>query len=225
MKKKWIRMIILGLISSYLLWLIPAQAIAPPIKLLVTNKEIKFNYGEPKIIDGRTYVPIRDVAEWFGKSIHWSQDAKTIWIDKFLVKIIDKNFSEIGTASLSQTIDGVSISLELKGLSPGKHGIHIHSQSFTGTDFQSAGAHFNPELKKHGQLNPDGSHSGDLGNLVVREDGTVKTTIVAKGLSLDATKQNSILSRSIIIHDKEDDDKTDPTGQSGERIAGGNIPN
>jgi Cu-Zn family superoxide dismutase len=213
-----------GSILTFALCLVPAHAEAPAIKFLVGDQEMKLKYGDPVLIDGRTYVPIRDVAEWFGTSIYWNQYTRSISIEKFVIKLIDKNANDVGTARLSQTDDGVRIALELKGLPPGKHGMHVHNQSFQGTDFQTAGSHFNPEEKKHGKNNIDGAHIGDLGNIVVADDGTVNMNLIVKEVTLEANKPNSILGKSILLHDKADDEITDPSGQSGERIAGGNIP-
>ena len=90
-------------------------------------------------------------------------------------------------------------------------------------DFKTAGRHFNPTNKKHGDHNPDGLILG-LSNLVVNESGKVDQTIILRDVSLEKGKSNSVLGKSLIIHAKEDDGATDPSGNSGDRVAGGNIP-
>jgi Cu-Zn family superoxide dismutase len=109
-------------------------------------------------------------------------------------------------------------------LTPGKHGIHIHENAFAGSDFKTAQGHFNPEGKKHGLLNPEGHHLGDLPNLVVSEDGSAEATILVEHATLEPGDPDSLLGRSIIIHAGEDDEMTDPSGNSGDRVAGANIP-
>lgn len=109
-------------------------------------------------------------------------------------------------------------------MTPGKHGFHIHENVFEGSNLKTANGHFNPEGKKHGLQNPDGHHLGDLPNLIVNEDGTAEATILIEHASLEADKPESLLGRSLIIHAGEDDEMTDPAGNSGDRVAGANIP-
>lgn len=94
---------------------------------------------------------------------------------------------------------------------------------FENNDFKTAGGHYTPDGKKHGHDNPEGRHAGDFENLTVSVDGTVSTTFVIEGLTLEKGKERSIWGKSFIIHAAEDDLKTDPSGNSGDRIAGGNI--
>jgi Cu-Zn family superoxide dismutase len=94
-----------------------------------------------------------------------------------------------------------------------------------GPDFKSAGGHLNPEMKQHGKDNPSGPHAGDLLNLTVGPDGKAKASLIAVHATLDAGP-NSLFHEggtAIVIHEKEDDYKTDPTGNSGGRIACGVI--
>ena len=132
---------------------------------------------------------------------------------------------KIGFAAFAVLGDQIMLKVSALGLTPGKHGVHIHEKAIVRNDFQTAGGHFNPRNKKHGAQNPDGAHLGDLPNLVVDKNGRVEQTIILSGVSLQKGQSNSILGKSIIIHAKEDDGVTDPSGNSGDRVAGGNIPN
>ncbi len=141
-------------------------------------------------------------------------------------ELVDAEGKPIGRATLEQASDGVKVSLEARGLTPGAHGIHFHETgNCTGPDFKSAGAHFNPTSKSHGLTHPEGHHTGDLPNLTALEDGTVKTEFVAKGATLKPGK-TSLLKQggtALVIHAKADDGKTQPSGDSGDRVACGVV--
>ncbi|UKS30129.1 superoxide dismutase family protein [Paenibacillus sp. HWE-109] len=137
------------------------------------------------------------------------------------------NGQSVGTAKLSAVQEGVYIDLQVSGLTPGEHGFHIHEKaSCEAPTFDSAGAHFNPQHKEHGILNPKGAHAGDLPNLIVDEKGNGKLSVIAKAVVLQADKPNSLFKpggTSLVIHEKPDDLKTDPSGNSGKRIACGAV--
>jgi Cu-Zn family superoxide dismutase len=138
----------------------------------------------------------------------------------------DVEGKQIGTATLTESGEGIRISLDVSKLPAGAHGIHIHSVGKCDPpDFKSAGPHFNPDGKKHGMKNPDGPHAGDLSNIEVGADGTVKTSVTTKLVTLGAGK-NSLFPEggtALVIHADPDDEKTDPAGNSGARIACGVI--
>ena len=135
---------------------------------------------------------------------------------------------DAGTATFSPGKGGgVKLVLDLKNVSTGEHGVHIHQNpTCEGPDFKTAGGHFNPDGKQHGFENPMGPHAGDLPkNISVSVDGT-KTTLMLKGVSMGTGAANDIAAKgaSIVVHEKADDMKTDPSGNSGNRIACGVIP-
>ncbi|SDM92756.1 superoxide dismutase, Cu-Zn family [Paenibacillus sp. yr247] len=143
------------------------------------------------------------------------------------VSLIGMSGQSIGTAKLTSVQEGVQIELQVSGLTPGLHGLHFHEKAICeAPSFESAGAHFNPMKKEHGFLNPKGAHAGDLPNLVVDEQGNGKFNAITKAVVMLPNKSNSLLKQggtSLVIHEKEDDLKTDPTGNSGKRIACGAV--
>jgi superoxide dismutase, Cu-Zn family len=140
--------------------------------------------------------------------------------------IVNAQGQKIGTAAFSQSNGGVRIEVDVTQLPPGVHGIHIHSVGkCEGPAFTTAGGHLNPDMKKHGKDNPDGPHAGDLLNITVGASGSATTSLVAPNVTLGAGT-NSLFhdgGSAIVIHEKEDDYKTDPAGNSGARIACGVI--
>jgi len=139
--------------------------------------------------------------------------------------VVDSTGKGIGTAELTETDTGVRILLLLKGLEPGEKAIHFHEVGkCEHPKFVTAGSHFNPTKKQHGFYNPKGHHSGDLPNLKVKKDGEVDLEITTPNVTLEKGKPNSLLDEdgsSLVIHNNADDYVTDPSGNSGDRIACG----
>ncbi len=140
------------------------------------------------------------------------------------VTILNQKAEVIGKAYLTEVKDGVRLQVMVANLPPGKHGFHVHEKMFQGSDFMTAGAHLNPEGKQHGFNNPKGYHLGDMTNLMVTQEGRANMEFFMEYANLIKGDPHSLRGKSIIIHAGEDDYVTDPAGNSGDRIAGGNIP-
>ena len=133
-----------------------------------------------------------------------------------------------GTAVLKQKKTGVEVKVSLQNIPFGDHGVHIHQNAVCeAPDFKSAGGHFNPDGKQHGFQNDAGHHAGDTpSNVTVGEDHHGSATWLLTAVTLQPGAPNSLLTNggtSIIVHEKADDMKTDPSGNSGNRIACGTI--
>lgn len=134
--------------------------------------------------------------------------------------------ASVGTATLEEGDAGVRITLQLSGLPQGTHGFHVHQTGeCTPPTFESAGGHFNPTSAQHGLENPQGPHAGDMENIEVSADSTANITTDNDRIAL-APGANSVLDAdgsAIVIHATADDQMTDPSGNSGDRIACGVI--
>jgi Cu-Zn family superoxide dismutase len=149
-------------------------------------------------------------------------------VKKKVVVLKDAKGTDVGTATILSKGAGVEMKLELKNLPPGVHAVHFHQKAQCDPpDFKSAGGHFNPTGKQHGFDNPQGHHSGDMMNFTVKENGAAKVAVKDDDVVLGTgSEANSLLANggtSIMIHAKADDYKTDPAGDSGDRIACGAI--
>ncbi|MFN7065461.1 MAG: superoxide dismutase family protein [Aquificaceae bacterium] len=143
-------------------------------------------------------------------------------------ELINQKGEKIGKATLIETTNGVLIMLEASGLPINAElAFHIHEVGRCDPpDFMSAKGHFNPYKKKHGFLNPEGWHAGDMPNIFTDEKGGVKVHVLNTFVTLTSGKENSLLKEggtSIMIHQHRDDYKTDPAGHAGPRIACGVI--
>lgn len=135
---------------------------------------------------------------------------------------------EIGTLTLRDA-PGASLTIEgdLTALPAGTHGIHFHAvgQCDAAGEFASAGAHFNPGSRRHGLESTDGPHAGDLPNVVVGADGRVSVRLTTSRVTL-GRESASLLDAdgsAVVVHAAADDQRTDPSGNSGARIACGVV--
>ena len=133
--------------------------------------------------------------------------------------IIDKSQRQVGIVSTRRDRRGVTVNLDLRGLPPGVHAVHIHQYPrCDAPTFESAGAHWNWMGKQHGHRNPRGHHAGDLGNVTVGKSGNVQTRFLVPWKDWDPKLSRGL---ALVIHASADDERTDPSGNSGGRIACG----
>ena len=138
----------------------------------------------------------------------------------------DKDGKDVGRATIIETGEGVRIAVTGYRLPPGAHGLHIHAAGrCEPPQFASAGGHFNPAGKQHGTQNPAGPHAGDLPNLEVAAsgEGGIDATTRLVTLGPGPTSLLGPAGASLVVHAAADDYKTDPSGNSGDRIACGVI--
>jgi Cu-Zn family superoxide dismutase len=128
-----------------------------------------------------------------------------------------------GTVTFTPVADGVKVHAELTGLTPGKHGFHVHEFGDCGAaDASSAGGHFNPTNQPHAGPDSAARHEGDMGNVEADTSGNAKLDYVDHQISL-GNDAKSAIGRSVVVHAKPDDLKSQPSGDSGARIACGVI--
>jgi Cu-Zn family superoxide dismutase len=133
-----------------------------------------------------------------------------------------KGNSVRGTVTYEAVENGVRVVADISGLTPGKHGFHIHEfGDCSADDGSSAGGHFNPGGTPHGAPATDPRHAGDMGNIEADKDGRARLDYIDHTMKL--TGEDSILGHAVIVHEKEDDLKSQPTGNAGARVACGVI--
>lgn len=143
-----------------------------------------------------------------------------------IAELKDKDGKSVGTARLSERPNGVLIRLEVKGLTPGLHAVHVHAiGKCEAPAFTSAAGHFNPAGKKHGLKSPEGPHAGDLPNMLVAKDGSGWFEALTDAVTLSAGPMSVFDAdgSALIVHAGIDDYVTDPTGNAGDRAACGLI--
>jgi len=132
--------------------------------------------------------------------------------------------AELGSVTLTQAEGAVSITGEVMGLTAGNHGIHFHETGDCdgAAAFESAGGHFNPTDHQHGLENPEGAHAGDLPNLAIAAEATTQIDFSSDLISLTEGDPAYVFDQdgtALVIHAGEDDQMTDPSGNSGDRLA------
>ena len=138
----------------------------------------------------------------------------------------DKDGKTVGRAVLREQSDGVLVRMEVSGLTPGSHAVHVHAVGKCDPPaFTTAGGHFNPAGKKHGLKSPTGPHAGDLPNMLVAKDGSGRLEAKTDAITLrpGATSIFDKDGSALVIHAAADDYVTDPTGNAGDRVACGLI--
>jgi Cu-Zn family superoxide dismutase len=128
-----------------------------------------------------------------------------------------------GSVKFTQVGNRVKVEGEIAGLNPGRHGFHVHEKGdCSAPDAASTGAHFNPGGMKHGGTDGSVRHGGDLGNLTANEYGKATVSVMVEGISV-GTGPNGVVGKAAVVHADPDDLKTDPGGNSGDRIGCGVI--
>jgi superoxide dismutase, Cu-Zn family len=134
------------------------------------------------------------------------------------------NGSDAGTIKLTEVAAGVLLKFDLKGLTPGPHGLHVHETGKCDGDFSSAGGIYNPLGAKHGFLNDEGPMAGDLPNVVAAADGTAAAEVLSPFLHLNKDAEDTVLDddgSALVLFEKADDYQSEPEGGAGSRIACG----
>ena len=146
--------------------------------------------------------------------------------DMAAAEIISVNGEVIGKATFEQAPSGVLVFVDVAGLPPGAHGIHLHAVGSCTPDFKAAAGHINPDKVKHGLLNPEGPDNGDLPNLYAAADGTARAEFFTNRVSVTGGDMPALLDEdgsAVIIHENPDDHMTQPIGGAGGRLGCGVI--
>ena len=143
---------------------------------------------------------------------------------KAIIQATTEGSSVTGNATLTDMPDGLHVEVKVAGVTPGKHGLHIHQYGECAEHGNAAGGHYNPDRVPHGFLPSDGvanAHPGDLGNIEVAANGQGSLTLVLPQVALSSGKY-AVAGRAIVLHEKLDD-FGQPTGNAGSRIGCGAI--
>jgi Cu-Zn family superoxide dismutase len=139
----------------------------------------------------------------------------------FTAPLYNGQGAEVGLVTLTYVGDSTRVNVQTTGVAAGTHGTHLHAVGrCDGPDFTTAGPHLNPTNRQHGMQNPNGPHMGDMPNLVVGGDrrGQVNGTLAARGVPGTAPLFDAD-GTALVVHANADDMRTDPSGNSGARIA------
>lgn len=137
-----------------------------------------------------------------------------------VASMVTSDGAPAGRATATEVAGGLRFTLDVMGLPAGTHGAHVHMVGrCDGPDFTSAGGHWNPTAAKHGTMNPQGPHQGDLPNLIVGTDGRGSIGITIPGATMAGLLDAD--GSAMMVHANADDLMTDPSGNSGGRIACG----
>ena len=132
--------------------------------------------------------------------------------------LVSSSGAVLGTVRVFSEPTGVMLRIDAAGVPAGQHGVHVHATGRCDPPgFTSAGPHWNPGERKHGHRNPAGFHMGDLGNLGVGADGKLVAGLLVPQATVDALRDAD--GAALVLHAKADDEVTDPSGNSGDRIA------
>jgi Cu-Zn family superoxide dismutase len=132
--------------------------------------------------------------------------------------LVSSSGAVLGTVRVFSEPTGVTLRIDAAGVPAGQHGVHVHATGRCDPPgFTSAGPHWNPGERKHGHRNPAGFHMGDLGNLGVGADGKLVAGLLVPQATVDALRD--VDGAALVLHAKADDEVTDPSGNSGDRIA------
>ena len=140
--------------------------------------------------------------------------------------LTDTENRAVGEAYFQQAPRGVLVRLDLRNATPGIHAVHVHEVGRCDPpSFASAGAHFEPSGRKHGFLNPNGQHAGDLPNIDVPTSRQLSVEFLIANVTLDPGPLSLLDTNgsAIVMHAGKDDHMTDPSGESGDRLLCGRI--
>jgi Cu-Zn family superoxide dismutase len=167
----------------------------------------------------------RDAARDGGPGGAQDSPAAAVAANNVTAAMRDPTGRDLGTLTLTEGGQGITVAGRLTGLPPGEHGIHLHAVGRCNPpDFKSAGDHWNPTNRQHGTENPQGPHLGDLSNITVARDSSVTVQVTTPGGSLRG--KNGLLDgdgAAVVVHARRDDYRTQPSGSSGDRIACGVV--
>jgi Cu-Zn family superoxide dismutase len=148
--------------------------------------------------------------------------AKAAPISKAVAILLPTKSSNVqGRVTFTEDGSTMHVHAEISGLTPGDHGFHIHEFGVWSEDGMASGGHYNPTMEKHAGIETPKRHIGDLGNITANANGNA--TLDLDDASLKFHGATSILGRGMVVHEKADDLKTQPTGNAGGRLAVGVI--